>query len=181
MKKSKIELLVESINTTYQKEPEVYAAMNQYISDLQDMMKSNAALRQGLSRSIESLKTFKTTVEKQRIITELDEILGLYKNLDAYYVDCSAKALKVLGHHTTAVAAQFGKKSVTNHASDTNHGPSRKAKKMLWDEWEMNSEKYISKKDCAEQNHIRIMQATGAKISAETFVRVLMQSKRPDL
>lgn len=181
MKKSKIELLVESINTTYQKEPEVYAAMNQHINDLQNMMKTNATLRQELSHSIESLKTSKTNSEKQRIIAELEKIRGLYKNLDTYYVDCSAKAFKRLTHHTTAVAMQFGKKSLTNHASDMNHDPARKAKKMLWDEWEMNSKKYPTKKECATKNYSRIMQATGAKISAETFVRVLMQSKRPDL
>jgi hypothetical protein len=181
MKKTKLEPLVESINKTYQNEPEVYAAMNKYINDLQDMMKSNAALRQGLGRSIESLKTFKTKAEQQRIITELENIRGLYKNLDAYYVDCSTKAFQTLVHHTTAVAALLGKKSVTNHATDANHGPSRNAKKILWDEWEMNSKKYPSKKQCALQNYSRIMQVTGAKISRETFVRVLMHSKRPDL
>lgn len=181
MKKSKIELLVETINKTYQKEPEIYAAMNQHINDLQDMMKANAALRQGLGHSIESLKTFKTKTEQQKIITELEEIKGLYKHLDAYYIDCSAKAFKRLTLHTAAVAMQFGKKSLTNHASDINHDPARKAKKMLWNEWEMNSKKYSSKKQCALQNFSRIMQESGAKISHETFVRVLMQSKRPDL
>ena len=144
-------------------------------------MRTNNILRQRLKKATESLRSANTAPKREKIILELQELHHLYRCLDQYFIEITTKALKVVVRNTSDLAAQLGKASVPQTALDAKHNPSRSAKNMLWDEWEKNSNKYSSKKECATKSYARIIKETGARLREETFVRALMKSNRPDL
>ena len=181
MKDQDLKRLIATFNKTFSNDSTLQDSMNRVTATAQDLMRTNNILRQRLREATESLRSANTAPKRETIIQELQELHHLYRCLDKYFAEITEKTLKTVVKTTAGLAMQFGKDSVTHKALDAKHNPSRSAKKMLWDEWEKNSKKYSSKKECASKNYTRIIKDTGAKITADTFIRALMATKRPDL
>ena len=181
MKNDKLKRVIATLNNTFSNDPTLLDSVNRVAEAAQDLMQANNGLRQGLSKALESLRSADTAPKRESVIQELQELHHLYRCLDQYFIEIIAKTLKTVVETTTTLATQVGKHSVTHNALDAKHDPSRRAKNILWDEWETNSKKYSGKKECASNNYARIMKETGATISLDTFIRALSKTKRPDL
>ena len=181
MKDQKLKRLIATMNKTFSNDSTLLDSMNSATEMAQDLMRTNNILRQRLKEATESLRSANTAPKRETVIQELQELHHLYRCLDQYFAEITEKSLKIVVINMADLAMQVGKDSVIHKALDAKHNPSRSAKNMLWDEWEKNSNKYSSKKECATKNYARIIKETGATLREETFVRALMKSNRPDL
>jgi small-conductance mechanosensitive channel len=181
MKDQKLKRLIATLNKTFSNDSTLRDSLNRVDEAVQDLMRANNVLRQRLQKATESLRSANSAPKREKIILELQELHHVYRCLDQHFVDIITKMLRTVSKSTTILAMQVGKDSVTHKALDAKHDPSRRAKNKLWDEWEKNSKKYSSKRECASDNYARIIEETGATISLDTFIRALMKSNRPDM
>ena len=181
MKDRKIDRTIASITKIYKNDPTLMGSMKKLSENSQNLMQSNNILRGRLRSVAEALSRADSVQKRKKIIQELEEIHHLYRCIDQYFIEILEGTLKTITKNATALATQVGKDAVTHNALEAKHNPARRAKNMLWDEWQRNSDKYLGKTECAKKNYERIIKETKAKLSESTFIRALMCSKRPEM
>lgn len=176
---------IGSMNKALYQEPRIIESVNAEIKLAEAVIKKNVQLRKRLTLSIVALQSTHTDNALQDIIKELEDIKQEYKNLDQFFI-VGAKALaNALLNFSHPLIKQIAQDSVPQKALDARHTPARKARQLLWKEWDENPHKYTynnrpSKAECARRNYTKIMTETGAdkKVKETTFIRWLNE-KRP--
>jgi|UniRef100_UPI0040480151 hypothetical protein len=178
---------INSINKAIRADPKLLKSVDKAAKLSQDLVGKNHQLRLRLGRAIDALRTISASKVQQDLIEELEQIKNEYLNLDRYFISATKKTMTSLFDFNHSILKQIGKDSVPNNALNKRHEPNRKARQLLWKEWDTNGHKYTvnnkpCKAECARRNYDQIMAETkaGSKVKRATFERWLTE-KRPSM
>jgi hypothetical protein len=177
--------IIGSINKAIKGDQKILKSAASATKVSEDVLKKSYQLRLRLGRVIATLPTISASAAQKELTKELKKINKEYENIDYLFINATKKTLEGLLAFNHALVMQSAKDSVPNNALDKRHEPNRKARQLLWKEWDTNGHKYTvnnkpCKAECARRNYAQIMAETkaGSKVTQATFERWLTE-KRP--
>lgn len=183
--------LIATISTVLKKKPELADLYDSVIEAFllihKDLAKKIEHIQQNLAPLVIKYNPAKTDADQKESLKSLKQANDALNDLRTTGITRSLLAALFSASRLSSISEAVGKASVPNEALNERHAPSRKAKQLLWHEWDTNKHRYIvnnkpCKAECARRNYSRIMTETkaGPKVRQATFERWLTE-KRPTM